>query len=112
MTAAFTIYDREARKLGLQLVSWTINNLTHVGEGPDSLSLVIGCNSVDFVTSFVYSDIHLPRLEAGNRPKTRPGISRDAVSSQHAVAPASHFSHYKVTHIQCSVSGYIVVVQT
>jgi len=52
LTAALSVYDGESRKLGLK-VSWAKTKLMHVGEGPDTPSLNIDGNAVEFADSFV-----------------------------------------------------------
>ncbi|CAH1242627.1 Hypp6909 [Branchiostoma lanceolatum] len=50
---ALTVYDEEAKKLGLS-INWGKTELMHIGEGPDPEPLVFNSCTVNFVPSFKY----------------------------------------------------------
>uniref|UniRef100_A0A3B3BPI5 Uncharacterized protein n=1 Tax=Oryzias melastigma TaxID=30732 RepID=A0A3B3BPI5_ORYME len=50
---ALSVYSEEAKKLGLH-VNGTKTKFMHVGEGPDSLSILLGNDTVEPVKNFVY----------------------------------------------------------
>ncbi|CAH1233196.1 Hypp638 [Branchiostoma lanceolatum] len=48
-----TVYNEEAKKLGLS-INWSKTELMHIGEGPDPEPLIFNLCTVNFVSSFKY----------------------------------------------------------
>ncbi|XP_035696641.1 uncharacterized protein LOC118430043 [Branchiostoma floridae] len=53
LAEALTVYDEEAKKLGLS-INWSKTELMHIGDGPDPEPLIFNQCIVNFVSSFKY----------------------------------------------------------